>query len=483
MIRSIRARLTLALVVLLAGGLVIVATGSVLLVRRYLTDRVEEGLSNASVKISARSAGGFTLPLGQLALVTPESGTAVAVDAAGHVLVSTGQATLTDPAALVAAAADLDPGDTRVIEDPLPAVVARIHTPGLRILLREGGTAVSAEYVVVGVPIANDRKVVRLISIVNGVGALIALALMGLLASLFIRIGLRPLTRMAGTADAIAAGERHLRLPAGGTGPETDLLAAAVNKAFDAQRRAEDRLRTFVADASHELRTPLSTVHGWIDLYVQGGLRDPDQLDHAMVRVEAEVGRMRLLVDELSLLARLDAARPLRREPVDVVALAAEVVEDALVVTADRDITLTGVPHAFLDADGPRLQQVLRNLVGNAVQHTRPGTSVQVTVSVRPEHVDIEVRDRGDGIPPEHLAHVFERFYRADPSRSRDPGGSGLGLAIVEAIVAAHGGTTGVTSTPGEGTTVRVTLPEGRHPDGPGRSGTPGRPAEPGPAH
>ncbi|MCT2587147.1 sensor histidine kinase [Actinophytocola gossypii] len=243
-------------------------------------------------------------------------------------------------------------------------------------------------------------------------------------------------------------------------GPEVAVLTAKVQKAFDAQRRAQDRLRSFVADASHELRTPLATLHGWIDLYVQGGLRDPDELAHAMERMQAEVGRMRLLVDELALLADLDAARPLNRESVDVVALAGEVVDDAGIVSADRAITLRGPADAVVEGDGPRIQQVLRNLVGNAVQHTRAGTLVTVTVGSADGHVVVEVRDEGAGIAPEHLPHVFERFYRADPSRSRDGGGSsGLGLAIVEAIVTAHGGTVGVTSTPGKGTTVRVTFP------------------------
>jgi two-component system OmpR family sensor kinase len=241
-------------------------------------------------------------------------------------------------------------------------------------------------------------------------------------------------------------------------GPEA-AVATAVRDAFDAQRRAQDRLRSFVADASHELRTPLATLHGWIDLYAQGGLSDPGLLDNAMARMQAEVGRMRLLVDELALLARLDAAQPLDRERVDVAALAGEVVADARVITADRAISLQGAAEAAVHGDGPRIQQVLRNLVGNAVQHTRPGTPVTVTVGVEDGDVVVAVRDEGDGIAPAHLPHVFERFYRADPGRSRDSGASsGLGLAIVEAIVTAHGGTAGVTSAPGQGTTVRVTF-------------------------
>jgi two-component system, OmpR family, sensor kinase len=241
-------------------------------------------------------------------------------------------------------------------------------------------------------------------------------------------------------------------------GPEA-AIATAVRNAFDAQRRAQDRLRSFVADASHELRTPLSTMNGWIDLYVQGGLRDPDQLDHAMARMQAEVGRMRLIVDELALLAHLDAAQPLNRAPVDIVALAGEVVDDARVVSDDRTITLHGVAEVVVDGDGPRIQQVLRNLVGNAVQHTPPGTPVTVTVSTQDGGALVAVHDEGDGIAPDHLPHVFERFYRVDPSRGG--GSSGLGLAIVEAIVTAHGGTVGVTSAPGRGTTVRITFPAG----------------------
>ena len=256
------------------------------------------------------------------------------------------------------------------------------------------------------------------------------------------------------------AARRRLRIIALLAGPEAAVLTASIQDAFAAQRRAEDRLRSFVADASHELRTPLATVHGWIDLYVQGGLRDPDELDHAIERMQAEVGRMRLLVDELALLAQLDAARPLNREPVDVAALAGEVVDDARVVSPDRTITLPTVARAVVDGDSPRIQQVLRNLVGNAVQHTRPGTPVEVSVTAPEGKVVLEVRDHGDGIAPEHLPHVFERFYRADPSRSRaDGSSSGLGLAIVEAIVTAHGGTTEVSSALGQGTTVRVTFP------------------------
>ena len=458
--RSLRGRLTVLLLGVFCLGLIGVALTSALLVREYLADRVEHNLTWASNRITGTLAqhDGYRISGDQIALLMPEGASVIAVDAAGWIRLSGTQ----DPAALVTAAADLAPGKAREFGSAGPAVLIRIPTPGLVITLAGPAREVRPDALVVAVPVQDNRDTVRRVSLVNAVTAVIALALMALSARALIRVGLRPLTQMAATADAVAAGDRDLRLPSSGTGPETDRLAVAVNHAFDAQRRAEDRLRTFVADASHELRTPLATVTGWIDLYVQGGLSAPDELDAAMIRMEAEVGRMRLLVDELALLARLDSARPLDRESVDVVALATEVVQDARVVSADRSITLTAPGTAVLRGDGPRLQQVLRNLVGNAVQHTPPGTPVTVAVSAGPPLV-ITVTDAGDGIAPEHLAHVFERFWRAEPSRSRTTGGgSGLGLAIVEAIVTAHGGAVGVTSTLGEGTTVTVSLPERR---------------------
>jgi len=454
--RSPRGRLTVLLLGVFCLGLLGVALSSALLVREYLADRVEHNLTWASDRITGTLAqeDGYRISGDQIALLMPEGACVIAVDTAGWVRLSGAQD--------LAAAADLAPGKTREFGSAGRVVLIRIPTPGLVIALTEPAREVRPDALVVAVPVQANRDTVRRVSLVNAVTAVIALALMALSARALIRIGLRPLTQMAATADAVAAGDRDLRLPSSGTGPETDRLAVAVNHAFDAQRRAEDRLRTFVADASHELRTPLATVTGWIDLYVQGGLSAPDELDAAMIRVEAEVGRMRLLVDELALLARLDSARPLDRESVDVVALATEVVQDARVVSADRSITLTAPETAVLRGDGPRLQQVLRNLVGNAVQHTPPGTPVTVAVSAGPPLV-ITVTDAGDGIAPEHLSHVFERFWRAEPSRSRTAGGgSGLGLAIVEAIVTAHGGAVGVTSTLGEGTTVTVSLPERR---------------------
>jgi len=286
---------------------------------------------------------------------------------------------------------------------------------------------------------------------------LATLVLLIALATVVLKVGLRPLRRMAVTAQAIAAGSLDQRLPVGRHDTEIDVLGRAVNKAFDAQARAEANVRTFAADASHELRTPLAIISGWLDLYHQGALVG-HEVDAALEHVDTETGRMRLIIDELGLLARLDAGRPLEREPLDLRDLTASVVEDAQVIYPERRITFSGPGPVPVVGDGPRLQQVLRNLVGNAAQHTPLGTAVHVQAYADDRWAVVTVADDGPGIDPKHLPKLFERFWRAEGSRSRATGGSGLGLAIVQAIVHAHGGTVAVTSTLGSGTTVTVTL-------------------------
>nr|WP_269810417.1 HAMP domain-containing sensor histidine kinase [Kineosporia rhizophila] len=278
------------------------------------------------------------------------------------------------------------------------------------------------------------------------------------LALVVLRVGLRPLTRMAQAADAIASGSRDERLPVSDRNQETDVLARAVNRAFDAQAAAEDRARTFAADASHELRTPIATVSGWLELYRQGGLREED-LEQAIARIEDEVGRIRLLVEELGLLARLDTGRPLESAPVDLARLTESVVEDAQVIHPGLDIAFEAPDQLPARGDAARLQQVLRNLVGNAVQHNPDGTRVRLTLKQEAGQVRVDVSDNGTGIPAADLPRLFDRFWRAEASRSRDYGGSGLGLAIVQAIVKAHGGRVTVESEVGRGTTVSLCLP------------------------
>jgi two-component system OmpR family sensor kinase len=232
-----------------------------------------------------------------------------------------------------------------------------------------------------------------------------------------------------------------------------------IEAAFDQRTQSENRLRQFIADASHELRTPVTTVRGYAELYQAGGLADPDELDEAMRRTGQEAVRMGTLIDDLLLLARLDQGRPLERRPVELTALADDAVRDARAVAPDRPITATTNGPVTVVGDDARLRQVIANLVGNALVHTPVGTPVDVRVSQVGDRALVEVVDRGPGMAPEVAARAFERFYRADPSRSRHRGGSGLGLAIVRATVSAHGGEVSLDSAPGRGTTVRVDLP------------------------
>ncbi|WP_231856082.1 sensor histidine kinase [Nocardia cyriacigeorgica] len=319
----------------------------------------------------------------------------------------------------------------------------------------------------------------RLIMLELVIGALV-LAALAVAAYFVIRRSLRRLVEVEEIAAEIAAGDLHRRVPVRGTDTEVDSLATSLNAMLsqiqtgfaateaseEAARRSEAKMRRFVADASHELRTPLTTIRGFAELYRQGAATDAGLF---MERIESEANRMSVLVGDLLMLARLDAQRPLEREPVDLLALASDAVHSARAAAAARHPELPPRP-IDLDArpgtgtyeitgDAARLRQVLANLLNNALVHTPPDAAITVALTPHDDEVLLEVSDTGPGLPPEEAARIFERFYRTDTSRSRDSGGTGLGLSIVQALVAAHGGTVHVHSTVGEGTTFTVRLP------------------------
>jgi two-component system, OmpR family, sensor kinase len=322
-----------------------------------------------------------------------------------------------------------------------------------------------------------DHTVDHLILIEALIGA-IALLFMGGGGYVLIKRSLRPLVEVENTAAAIAGGDLSQRVPEGHPHTEVGRLSTALNsmltqiedafaqeRASQRQARAsEDRMRQFVADASHELRTPLTSIRGFAELYGMGATTDEADVQRLMRRVEDEASRMGVLVEDLLLLARLDQQRPLERTAVDLLEIASDVVHDARIVAPARTIDLqvnTTSPPVVL-GDEFRLRQVVHNLMTNAITHTPDGTPITVVLSTEdgPDaRAVIAVADAGPGLSEEQTARVFERFYRADTSRSRNAGGTGLGLSIVAGIVAAHGGRVSVEATDGDGAVFRVELP------------------------
>ena len=293
-----------------------------------------------------------------------------------------------------------------------------------------------------------------------------AVAVAGGAGTFVVRRQLAPLREVAGTAHRVAelplaSGEIEMpeRVPERLTDERTEIgqVGAALNAmldnveaSLDQRHRSELQVRQFVADASHELRTPLATIAGYTEL----ARRRPETTGTALDKVETESARMTALVEDLLLLARLDAGRPLEREPVDLSLLLLEAVNDARVVDADHQWRLS-LPDAPLTVtgDAARLHQVVTNLLTNARKYTPAGSTVTVTG----RESGFTVHDDGPGFSPELAARAFERFTRGDAARTR-AGGAGLGLSMVEAIVAAHGGAVDLASAPGD-TTISVTLP------------------------
>jgi two-component system, OmpR family, sensor kinase len=340
------------------------------------------------------------------------------------------------------------------------------------------------DILITGLPLSSVEHTLGQVAITELIVFLSVLLLAGVLGTALVQFSLRPLRRVAATATKVTelpldSGE--VTLPAGvpDTDPRTEIgqVGAAFNRmllhverALGRRAASEARLRRFAADASHELRTPLSAIRGYAELALRHRGPVPEDVTHALSRVQSESARMSVLVDDLLLLARLDAGRPLEREPVDLSRLVIDVTSDARVARHEHHWRLDLPSDPILvRGDEHRLHQVLANLMSNAGKHTPPGSTVHVALhvgdspldgatverGVRPAapRVELSITDDGPGIPPELLPDLFERFTRGDTSRARDleaaGKSTGLGLAIVDAVVAAHGGSISVTSRPG----------------------------------
>jgi two-component system OmpR family sensor kinase len=346
---------------------------------------------------------------------------------------------------------------------------------------------------VTGLPLSSVEHTLSQVALAELAVFLSVLVLAGVVGTALVRLSLRPLRRVAATAARVAelpldSGEVSLPTGVPDSDPRTEVgrVGAAFNRmlyhverALGRREASEARLRRFAADASHELRTPLSAIRGYAELALRNPGPVPADLAHALRRIQSESSRMGVLVDDLLLLARLDAGRPLEREPVDLSRLVIETTSDARVARGDHQwrLDLPGEP-VLVEGDEHRLHQVMANLLSNAGKHTPAGSTVSVALAVGdappgvpptgvpPDgasvqrgvapsgpRVELSITDDGPGIAPELLPELFERFTRGEAGRARDASAAGkstgLGLAIVDAVVAAHGGCIIVTSRPG----------------------------------
>ncbi|MFM8236042.1 MAG: sensor histidine kinase [Actinomycetota bacterium] len=297
---------------------------------------------------------------------------------------------------------------------------------------------------------------------------LVVLFFLAFIARRIIGISLKPLTQVEETAEAFAKGDYSARLPEARGDTEVGKLTWALNQmlsriqeSFELRKASEDKLRRFVADASHELRTPLTAIRGFAELHRQGAIQGEEKTAELVRRIEQESIRMSSLVEDLLLLARLDQSREMAMEPVDVTTVIKEAVASARAAGPDHEISVElPAEDLFVLGDSLRVHQVIANLLANARVHTPAGTKVSVSARQDDSGTYISVTDNGPGLSDEAQAKIFERFYRADPSRVRNGvEGTGLGLSIVDAVMSAHGGNVAVKSELGKGSTFTLFFP------------------------
>jgi two-component system OmpR family sensor kinase len=458
---SLRARLLLGLVVLAAGGLFasdVVVYGEL---QSYLSSQVTNELEAAASAMQRFECGpggsSFVrgLPFGAAVQVISETGQEICSVPSGFALAKVpSPSTLSTGRVFNATSSGNQGGTYRV----LPTAIA--VSEGILAFPRVPGIAL------VAIPLAPmDGTLHRLLIAELAVSFAVLVALGGI-GTLVVRVSLRPLGQMEETAAAIAAGDLSRRVEddderteVGRLGRSLNVMLSTIERSFAEQQASEARLRRFLADASHELRTPVTSIRGYAELFRRGAAERPEDLARAMRRIEDEAARMGGLVEDLLLLARLDQGRPLEQARVDLSAIATDAAADGQMLEPDRPIEVVAPLPVIVIGDEQRLRQVAGNLVQNALRHTPKGTPVTVSVTAKDGLARLIVHDEGPGIPKEHASRIFERFYRADPSRTRNSGGSGLGLSIVASIATSHNGRAYVETELGKGSSFVVELP------------------------
>ena len=309
--------------------------------------------------------------------------------------------------------------------------------------------------VVISVALDSVDRTMRGLAGIYFLISLIVIIAIGFVARSLIKLSLKPLNKIEETAAAIAEGDLSARLPEVNPNTEVGRLTGSLNtmlsrieESFAVRTESENKLRRFIADASHELRTPLTAIRGFAELHRQGAVTGEDKTKELISRIEKESIRMSSLVEDLLLLARLDQSRELTIDPVDINHLVNEAIASAKAAGPSHEITLkSSSDEVFVLGDSMRIHQAVSNLLANARTHTPAGTKIEMEILQNESEVQISVSDNGPGLSLEDQTRIFERFFRADPSRARVSGeGSGLGLAIVDAVMKAHGGSVEVLS-------------------------------------
>ena len=467
---SLRARVLVALLVLVAVGLVTADLATYQALRTFLVAKVDsqinaalhpavDWISHGSV---ANGGGGIHFDSAPTYVEVRDASNKVLATASGGRFGQPPGSTPTMPSTLPSAPSC---GDQFCAESATFDVASiKPGGPGYRVhvwaLPRQLGT------VAIAMPLSDVADTLGGLLLIEALVTLGVLGGAGALGFFLVKVGLRPLNEIEVTAEAIAAGDLSQRVTRAERRTEIGRLGIALNAmlgqietAFAQKQASENRLRQFLADASHELKTPLTSIRGYAELFRRGARDRPEDLSKVMLRIEEEGKRMGVLVDELLLLARLDQGRPLEHKPVDLAAIVREGTEGARAVEPDRPLELVSAGPVVITGDALRLRQVVDNLLSNVRTHTPPGTSAKVTLSAANGHAILEVEDHGPGLVGADRDQLFNRFYRADPSRSRDAGGMGLGLSIVDAIIRAHGGSVHALDREPAGATFRIELP------------------------
>lgn len=455
---TLRARLITSFAVLMLVVIALVGAVAIRSTRRVLIDQIEDRIRTASAADMLPNLGRDQPPVGRTLAI-------VILDRSGGMVRSL-------PSGLPGR---FDPlPDTSLMDDlpvqpgamfTLPAVSGSNAYRAMSVPARDGRTYVIA-HTLRDLAQAEAALARRLLT----GGGLVLLAGIGGV-WLTVRRGLRPVDDMIDTAAAIAAGDLSQRVPAADPESELGRLGTSLNHmltniedAFAAEGRANWRLKQFVADASHELRTPLAAISGYTELVGKGAFEDAQERQGALHRIEAETKRMGRLVDDLMLLARLDlaetgASAPLEIRKVDLAAVVRDAMTDHNAIDGSRPVTADDGTPQFMSGDSERLTQVVANLLANLRAHTPEGTVAHLAVYREGDRIRLDYRDHGPGLAPESVDRIFDRFYRADPSRIRKSGGAGLGLAIVAAIVEAHGGSVSAHNHSEGGTLICLTFP------------------------